>query len=263
MSSSAALVRLGEADLRALAASIRSRRMGPPFEMSAVQRITGPSMATDVADALNILSLEGCTPGGLASCLEIIADSVEARSSVEDKIQLVMTGPEGRAYHRDTAVVVQDLFRRAERIVLVAGYAVYQGRDVFEELGRRMDELPDLHVRVFLNVARKPEDIGSPAEIVSGFVRKFKAYNWPAGCRLPELYYDCRSLAATEGPVSLHAKCIVVDGREIFISSANFTEAAQHRNIEVGVLVRSAALARQATEFFEAMVLERVCVRAA
>ena len=62
--------------------------------------------------------------------------------------------------------------------------------------------------------------------------------------------------------MSLHAKCVVIDAREIFISSANFTEAAQHRNIELGVLVRSAALARQATEFFKAMIHERVCVRA-
>lgn len=262
MSPGAALAKLGEADLRALAAAIRSRRLVLPFGVSSVQRITGASMAAAVADTLTMLSLEGCTPGGLASCLEVIADSVAARSTVADDIQLVMTGPEGKAYHRDTAVVVQDLFRRAERSVLVAGYAFYQGKVVFEDLGRRMDEIPDLHVRVFLNVARKSEDLGSITEIVSGFVRKFKAHNWPAGCRLPELYYDCRSLAAAEGPVSLHAKCIVVDGREIFISSANFTEAAQHRNIEVGVLVRSAALARQAAEFFDAMVGEHVCVRA-
>lgn len=262
MRSGAVLATLGEADLRALAAAIRSRRLAPPFGMSAVQRITGESLAVGVGDALKALSLEGCTPGGLASCLEAIADAVAVRSAVEDKIQLVMTGPEGRAYHRDTAVVVQDLFRRAERIVLVAGYAVYQGKEVFEELGKRMDELPDLHVQVFLNVARKADDAGSSAEIVSGFVHKFKTTNWPAGCRLPELYYDCRSLSSAEGPVSLHAKCIVIDAREIFISSANFTEAAQHRNIELGVLVRSGALARQATEFFEAMIRERVCVRA-
>jgi len=262
VSQGAALAKLGEADLRALASAIRSHRLGPPFGISAVQRITGQSMAVAVSDALKALSLEGCTPGGLASCLEVIADSASAWSSVEDKVQLVMTGPEGRAYHRDTAVVVQDLFRRAERSILVAGYAFYQGREVFEELGRRMDELAALHVRVFLNVSRKPEDTASTAEIVSGFVQKFKAYNWPAGCRVPELYYDCRSLAAAEGPVSMHAKCVVVDGREIFISSANFTEAAQHRNIEVGVLIRSAMLARQATEFFEAMVAERICVPA-
>jgi hypothetical protein len=49
-----------------------------------------------------------------------------------------------------------------------------KGREVFEELGRRMDELADLHVRVFLNVSRKPEDTASTAEIVSGFVQSSK-----------------------------------------------------------------------------------------
>jgi hypothetical protein len=119
-----------------------------------------------------------------ASCLEAIADSVAERSSVEDKIQLAMTGPEGRAYHPNTAVVVQDLFRRAELSVLVAGFAFYQGKDVFADLGQRMDELSELHVRVFVNVPRKHEDTGTTAEIVSGFVQKFKSYNW-----LPEPYY--------------------------------------------------------------------------
>jgi hypothetical protein len=62
--------------------------------------------------------------------------------------------------------------------------------------------------------------------LISGFARNFKAHNWLAGCRLPEFKYDCRSLASAEEPVSSHAKCIVIDGREIFISSASFTEAA-------------------------------------
>jgi phosphatidylserine/phosphatidylglycerophosphate/cardiolipin synthase-like enzyme len=262
VSPGAALATLGEADLRALAAAIRSRRLAPPFGMSAVQRITGPSIAASVAEAIQTLSLEGCNHGALAACIEMMADAVAARSPVEDHVQLVMTGPEGGAYHRDTAVVVEDLFRRAERSVLVAGYAVYQGKHVFAELGRRMEEVPDLHVRVFLNVARKPDDAGSTAEVVSGFVQRFRTYNWPAGSRLPELYYDVRSLTCAEGPVALHAKCIVVDRRELFVSSANFSEAAQQRNIEVGVLVRSSTLAYQATEFFDAMVGEGVCARA-
>jgi phosphatidylserine/phosphatidylglycerophosphate/cardiolipin synthase-like enzyme len=262
MSPGAALATLGEADLRALAAAIRSRRLAPPFGMSAVQRITGPSMAASVAEAIQILSLEGCNHGALATCIEIMADVAAARSPVEDHVHLVMTGPEGRAYHRDTAVVVEDLFRRAERSVLVAGYAVYQGKQVFAELGRRMEEVPDLHVRAFLNVARRAEDTGSTAETLTEFVRRFKTYNWPPGCRQPELYYDVRSLTYAGGSVALHAKCIVVDRRELFVSSANFSEAAQQRNIEVGVLVRSLTLAHQATEFFDAMVAEGVCVRA-
>ncbi|MEO8594462.1 MAG: phospholipase D-like domain-containing protein [Candidatus Solibacter sp.] len=120
----------------------------------------------------------------------------------------------------------------------MAGYAVYQGSRLLEELGRRMDVFPSPHVRVFLNLARKSGEMGSDAEVVAGFLHRFKLYNWPADCRLPELCYDRRALAATaDCPVALHAKCIVADERETFISSANFTEAAQHRNVEVGVLV--------------------------
>ena len=263
MSSGSSLARLGEADLRALAAAIRSRRLGPPFGMTAVQRITGASTAAAVAESLVCLSLEGCSQLALASCLEMLADAAAVRSSVEEHVQLVMTGPEGFACHRDTAVVVDDLFRRAESSVLVAGYAVYQGKQVFQELGRRMEEVPDLQVRVFLNVARKREDTGPTAQIVAAFVQRFRLHNWPAECRLPELYYDGRSLTTTaDTPISLHAKCIVIDEREVFISSANFSEAAQHRNIEVGVLVRSATLARQATEFFDGMIRSGICLRA-
>ena len=40
---------------------------------------------------------------------------------------------------------------------------------------------------------------------------------------------------------------------EAFVSSANFTEAAQTKNIEVGVLLRSHAFARRLTNHFESL----------
>ena len=70
MSAGSPLAKLGEADLRALAAAIRSRRLGPPFGMTAVQRITGASTAAAVAEALTCLALEGCSQAALASCVE-------------------------------------------------------------------------------------------------------------------------------------------------------------------------------------------------
>jgi phosphatidylserine/phosphatidylglycerophosphate/cardiolipin synthase-like enzyme len=55
-------------------------------------------------------------------------------------------------------------------------------------------------------------------------------------------------------PGSLHAECIAVDDQQVFVSSANFTEAAQDRNIEVGLLVRSAVRSERLTRFLEALV---------
>jgi phosphatidylserine/phosphatidylglycerophosphate/cardiolipin synthase-like enzyme len=43
----------------------------------------------------------------------------------------------------------------------------------------------------------------------------------------------------------MHAKCVVVDESIAFVTSANFTTAAQHKNVELGVLVRDAVFARR------------------
>jgi phosphatidylserine/phosphatidylglycerophosphate/cardiolipin synthase-like enzyme len=60
-------------------------------------------------------------------------------------------------------------------------------------------------------------------------------------CR-KDTYYDPRS-AETFGVASLHAKCLVVDHEQTLITSANFTERGQERNIEVGVLIRDKGFA--------------------
>jgi len=74
---------------------------------------------------------------------------------------------------------------------------------------------------------------------------------------LPDIFYDPRSLALpADKRASLHAKCVVVDRREVFVSSANFTEAAHERNIEVGLLIHSRTLAERIVRHFEALLAE-------
>ena len=59
----------------------------------------------------------------------------------------------------------------------------------------------------------------------------------PFGPPYPDVYYGPRS--AITGPpwVSLHAKCIVVGDELAFVTSANFTERGQTRNLAVGVSI--------------------------
>ncbi len=73
------------------------------------------------------------------------------------------------------------------------------------------------------------------------------------------MFYDPRSLdLEADKRACLHAKCVVVDGEAVFISSANFTEAAQERNIEMGLLVRSRWLAERVTRHFETLLHARL-----
>ncbi len=71
--------------------------------------------------------------------------------------------------------------------------------------------------------------------------------------RLPAIYYDPETLRRGVKQASLHAKCVVVDRRWAFVTSANFTEAAQERNIEAGVLLEHARLAETLAGQFEAL----------
>jgi phosphatidylserine/phosphatidylglycerophosphate/cardiolipin synthase-like enzyme len=122
-----------------------------------------------------------------------------------------------------------------------------------------MQQNPALQVSMFLDVQRPTGDTSAAPELVHRFADRFKRQQWPKDRPVPNLYYDPRSLDLAQGErACLHAKCVVVDGEKVFVSSANFTEAAQLRNIEVGVLIESHATANQITAFFTGLVDQRV-----
>ena len=47
---------------------------------------------------------------------------------------------------------------------------------------------------------------------------------------------------------------MVVDRRTVFVSSANYTEAAHERNIEVGLLIHAAWFAERILGYSEALI---------
>ena len=94
------------------------------------------------------------------------------------------------------------------------------------------------------------------------FAERFRTRQWPSARPLPEVYFNPRSLGHAKDKKScMHAKCVVVDARRVLITSANFTEAAQHRNIEVGLIVHSDPLAGRITRFFSSMITEGLLAR--
>lgn len=52
----------------------------------------------------------------------------------------------------------------------------------------------------------------------------------------------------------LHAKAVVADDETVFVTSANLTEAALDRNIELGLLVRDRALALSVSAHFRGLI---------
>lgn len=254
-----ALHKLAKPALKKLADALAASRIAPPFTASSIEGYAAEAIRSDVAEALNQLAAKGMTGANLAVALSLLADERAIAQAAADRVALVWSGIEVNGTEsRDTSVVVQEMFREAKSSVLVSSYAIDKGdkaEHLFGLLAQRMDENPALVVRFYVNVPRKyRDDETSDAEVLRQFSDRFREEIWP-GERLPEVYHDPRALEIG-GAVRacLHAKCIVVDEERALISSANFTEAAQERNIEAGVLVADKQIARALVTQFRTLV---------
>jgi phosphatidylserine/phosphatidylglycerophosphate/cardiolipin synthase-like enzyme len=135
----------------------------------------------------------------------------------------------------------------------VSTYAFFDGQKAFEALARRMDEEADLQVTVLLNIQRKRGDTTAAEQLVRAFADRFWTVEWPGAAR-PRVFYDPRALEI-DGPGGvLHAKAVVSDDETVFVTSANLTEAALDRNIELGLLVRDRALAQSVVVHFRGLI---------
>ncbi|MFN5624359.1 MAG: phospholipase, partial [Planctomyces sp.] len=190
-----AFTKLSDTDLQTVIAALRSGRLRSPYTALQVARVVPAAISASVRTAFLELEAAGFSGDQIATVLSLIeADRTRDRTT-ELAIDLVTSGPEAPGVsNRDTSVVVRELFAHAQKSVLVVGYAVYQGQQVFESLAKRMEAIPELDVKFFLNIARPEGDSTSSEILVARFKQRFKDKQWPVGYRLPEIFFDPRSV---------------------------------------------------------------------
>lgn len=220
-----------------------------PYTAVALQAVGAPK-SDEILEALNELADLGVRDRAAAAWIRSMEKATN-RSLAPD---VVWSGPEVPGLHaRDTRRVYEELLGGAQHSVWVSTYAFFDGPQAFSILAARMDQIPDLHVTMLLNIQRKRGDNTAADHLVRKFADRFWKTDWP-GKRRPAVFYDPRSLDL-EGPGSvLHAKAVVVDDEALFVTSANLTEAALDRNIELGLLVRDRSLALTVSTHFRGLI---------
>ncbi len=249
--SDAVLVSLPDAALAALATAVEAGWLASSSPEAAFTSIVGDEGAR-AAEWLQQLESDGFSPKQTARLITaVLAGRQRDRALMPE---LVMSGPDVAGVPTaDTHAVVQSLFQQAEAEVLIAGYAFYNGRALFEGLASKKSANPNLKVTFHVDVPRRHGDTSSTDAIILRYSQDFRERHWP-WTPPPEIYFDSRALE-TEAKVraSLHAKVVIIDRRLLFIGSANFTEAAQQRNIEIGVLCSVPYLAERVGSYFEGL----------
>lgn len=236
---------------RRLIGALEAGDLALPYTPAALRNALGAPYANGaVAAALAGLAENGVVPAVCAAWLR----SVEQAASDVPRPDLVWSGPEVAGLHaRDTRRVHEELIGAAARSVWMSTYAFFDGPKAFDLLARRMDRVPTLNVTLLLNIQRKRGDTTVADHLVRQFADRFWGRDWP-GTRRPQVFYDPRALGL-DGPGGvLHAKAVVVDDEAVFVTSANLTEAAFDKNIEVGLLVRDGALAASLSRHFRLLV---------
>lgn len=236
---------------RRLAHALESGLLGPPYAASSIAAVLGIRQGIEkIRDSLLALGKQGIAGRGAAACIRAVD---EAMSRIP-RPDLVWSGPEVAGLHaRDTRRVYEELTGSARSSLWICTYAFFDGPRAFELVARRMDREAALRVTILLNIQRKAGDTSTSEDLVRRFADRFWKTEWPGSSR-PTVYYDPRSLEM-DGPAGvLHAKAVVADDETVFVTSANLTEAALERNIEIGLLVRDRALAATVVSHFRGLI---------
>lgn len=234
---------LGTTHIGTLAAAYRSAGAYTPEAAShARQAVPGPHR--DEIDQLN--HAWSADPSVTGESLALALESAQAAGRLADapRVDVVVTGPDSPAAPvRLTSEVVSQLIGQATKQVTLVSYAAYRIPSVVAALDAAAAR--GVNVRLILE---SPEhlDGGGGADAYA----RFQTYHWPSDRREPP-------------DAKLHAKAMIVDGRDVLLTSANMTTAAYDRNIELGVLCRGGGVADQIQRHFEGLIARGILQSAA
>lgn len=233
-----------------LSSALESRLLAPPYSEMAVRSTVGSAEWGTILQVLGEWERMSVSPEAGVAWLRSL-ERVAERSPAPD---FVWTGPEVVGLHaRDTRRVYEELLSSAKRSIWASTYAFFDGPSAFAILARRMDANLGLRVTLLLNINRGPGDTSTADSVVSRFADRFWNHEWPGQTR-PSVYYDPRSVDVGHPGAVLHAKAVVADEESVFVTSANLTEAALDRNIEMGLLVRDRTVAATTLIHFRTLI---------
>src|SRR5208283_1031887 len=190
------------------------------------------------------------SPAEVAIALRTAACSQRSREA-DQAVEIVWTGPRSEEVSfRHTEQAILQVLNSAQSRILLVSYAVYSIPNIQDAVVRAAKrgvaitvivETPNrLHVQnEYSNLKALGEDVAKCSAV----------YYWPKEHRKAD--------ATGKGKLGiLHVKCVVGDGYQLFLSSANMTKYAFSLNMELGVLINGGRGPRQIEVVFESLIAD-------
>ena len=249
------LVPLPASNLKALKGSFSDGALKYGITKEAFYQCGIPTETTD--EIISYLNGHSLSATGICSVIDTI---LETRThSVSLSQSLVVTGPDTKEIaNLRTQSRFSRIVEHAQKELMLATFALYQGDKILAPIHEAMLRTPKLEVSVILNVARKYSDKTLSAEVLEAYKQELfkRHWLWP---EKPKFYYYPAALETnTKERSAMHAKFLIADEERCFITSANFTDAAQKRNIEVGVELNHSSEPKALSQYFKSLMHQGV-----
>ena len=173
-------------------------------------------------------------------CLDYLNQLKKISSQNEDNTQLVWTGPLIYNQNADnTSRVMIEMIDSSSTSITVVGYLIQSGtKEIFQSLKSASQR--GVRIRFIFNHAES-------------FFQKIEKL-WKDD-NLPVIYtYKPKNV-----DTSLHAKVLIVDSRDILVTSANLTNYGINENIELGIRYKG-KLANDAEKLFDSLIQKKYLV---
>ena len=163
---------------------------------------------------------------------------------------LVWTSP--IFFHKDadkTDQVITDLLLKAKTSITIVGYAMTSDKyveEIFKILQQNVN-INKINTKFIWEQAEKQKIHGKKQPSVKEIIRK----NWDEKITFPKIY------TYNQDRSSLHAKVLIIDSKEILITSANMTGRGMKRNLEMGLL-HTGKSAKEAETLIQTLIDERI-----
>ena len=193
------------------------------------------------------------SPAEVAIALRTAACSQRSREA-DQSVEIVWTGPRSEEVSfRHTEQAILQVLNSAQSRILLVSYAVYAIPNIQDAVVRAAKR--GVRITVIVETPNKlavQNEYSNLQALGEDVAKCSTVYYWPKENRK----------ADGSGKVgSLHVKCVVGDGRWLFLSSANLTKYAFSLNMELGLLVTGGTLPGQVEQHFARLIDTKILIR--
>lgn len=211
--------------------------------------IHSPFLSDLISRIIYTSQLQERRPGDLAFAFRT-ALAVEARHREAPKLELIWSGPVFSPFNlRRTDETILQLIQQANQKLTLVSFALYRVERLTQALKAAIER--GVTVRMFMEIDNT-KSLSLKKLYGDVLTTTMHFYTWSTQQRV-------QSSQGKSGV--LHAKAVIADSQQLFVSSANLTEYAMSLNIELGLLVQGGELPGRIDKIFDDYVERGVFVR--